>query len=268
MIGWTATGLGTNGELEGRRNVRGTRRGVLSAGAGVGLLGALTAACGAPGAGEQASTAAKKPAMVRYLTRPANVAPETFGPWIAPFREAFPHITVDVSMSAPTSQDGKAKLLAVMAAGDPPDVSGPWEGAWTMIDTSQTIDDLVKRDKYDLARFQQTTFNSAKYEGKVYTLPYAYGGNGLLMVYNRSLLREAGVPEPGADWRSTWTWNDFRDALRRTTRRDGDTLAQVGLGGYGYFLSTIPMTFGGQWLAADGKNVVTDSQQMQTAYTS
>jgi ABC-type glycerol-3-phosphate transport system substrate-binding protein len=214
-------------------------------------------------------TAAKRPATVRYLTRPANVTPEAFEPWIAPWNAANPTIKIDVSMSQPTTgqQSDKAKLLALVAAGDAPDVSGPWEGAWAMIDVAQSVDDLVKRDKYDLTRFQQTTFNSAKYEGKVYTLPYAYGGNGLLMAYNRKLFAESGVPDPGADWKTTWTWNEFREALRKTTRKDGDRLVQVGLGAYGYFLSTIPTPWGTGWLSEDGKTILTDTPQMNQAYT-
>jgi ABC-type glycerol-3-phosphate transport system substrate-binding protein len=219
---------------------------------------------------DQPSTVTEKTATVRYLTRPANVTPETFTPWIAQWKEAHPQITIDVSMSQPTTgqQSDKAKLLALVAAGDPPDVSGPWEGAWAMIDVAQSVDDLVKRDKYDLTRFQQTTFNSARYEGKVYTLPYAYGGNGLLMAYNRTLFRESGVPEPGPDWKTAWTWNEFREALRKTTRREGDALTQIGLAGYGYFLSTIPTPWGASWLLEDGKTVATDSPQMQQAYAS
>jgi multiple sugar transport system substrate-binding protein len=234
------------------------------------LLASCAPAAGPNGSTSQASPAVKKPATVRYLTRPANVVPEAFTPWIAPFKEAFPSITVDVSMSAPSStqQSDKAKLLALVAAGDPPDVSGPWEGAWAMIDVAQSIDDLVKRDRYDLTRFQQTTFGTAKYEGKLYTLPYAYGGNALVMVYNRALFRESGVPEPSADWKTAWTWNEFRDAVRKTTRKSGDTLPQVGLGGYGYFMTTIPTPWGVGWLAQDGKTVTTDTPQMQEAYTS
>ena len=249
---------------------RHSRRLMLAAPA-AGGLGVVAASC-APAAGGdgQASTAAKKPATVRYLTRPANVTPEAYVPWIAPFKEAYPYITVDVSMSAPSStqQSDKAKLLAQVAAGDPPDISGPWEGAWAMIDVAQAIDDLIKRDKYDLTRFQQTTFDTAKYEGKVYTLPYAYGGNALLMAYNRTLFRESGVPEPSPDWKTAWTWNEFREALRKTTRKNGDTLTQVGLGAYGYFMTTIPTPWGAGWLARDGKTVTTDSPQMQEAYAS
>jgi multiple sugar transport system substrate-binding protein len=243
---------------------------------GVGLVGltggasAVLAACGPAGGARPSDTPAKQPATVRYLTRPANILPETFTPWIAAWNASYPHITVDVSMSAPSStpQSDKAKLLALVAAGDPPDVSGPWEGAWSMIDVAQAVEDLVKRDKYDLTRFQQTTFNSAKHDGKVYTLPYAYGGNGLVMAYNRKLFQESGVPEPAADWRSSWTWSDFREALRKTTRKEGETLTQVGLGGYGYFLSTIPTPWGATWLAEDGKTVTTDTPQIAAAYTS
>lgn len=253
-----------------RRGARWTRRGTLSVGAAAGFSTLTGAGCGATSSGQdQVSAAAKKPATVRYLTRPANVTPEAFDPWIASWNTANPTIKIDVAMSQPTTaqQSDKAKLLALVVAGDPPDVSGPWEGAWAMIDVAQSVDDLVKRDKYDLTRFQQTTFSSAKYGNKVYTLPYAYGGNGLLMAYNRKLFAESGVPEPGADWKTTWTWNDFREALRKTTRKNGDQITQVGLGGYGYFLSTIPTPWGATWLSDDGKTILTDSPQSNQAYT-
>ena len=59
----------------------------------------------------------------------------------------------------------------------------------------QPLDDVVARDKYDLARFNAKMLDyKGRYQGKLYMIPHAYGGNALGLLYNRTLFRESGVP--------------------------------------------------------------------------
>jgi ABC-type glycerol-3-phosphate transport system substrate-binding protein len=246
-----------------------TRRRLARAAAGG--AGALAAACGAAGGADPAGgpgATAGRPATIKWHTRKTTVQPEAYDPWLARWSEAHPQLTVDTALIGGSGPD-KEQVLALAAAGTPPDVISPYNGAYQVIDLIQPVDDLVRRDRFDVRRFPAKTFDvSARYDGKVYTLPYAYGGDALVMVYNRKLLLEAGVREPAADWKAAWTWGDLREALRRTTRWDGDRPAQLGLGNFGYFMDTIPLPWGGQWLAPDYRSATCDSAAMVEAYTS
>ena len=74
----------------------------------------------------------------------------------------------------------------------------------------QPIDDLVRRDRFDLNRYNKEALEATgRYDGKLYTLTYAYGGRRRRRLQQGSLPR-AGVPEPSSDWSKPWTWDEFR----------------------------------------------------------
>lgn len=86
------------------------------------------------------------------------------------------------------------------------------------------------------------------------------------MAYNRGLFREAGVKEPPADWGKPWTWDEFREAMRRLTKSEGPTPMQVGCSGLGNWTTTVPVLWGTRWITDDNRSVVCDSQAMLDAY--
>ena len=49
------------------------------------------------------------------------------------------------------------------------------------------------------------------------------------------------MPEPSADWKNPWTWDAFRDAMRRLTRSEGGRQVQVGAVDLGYWQTTPPL---------------------------
>lgn len=59
------------------------------------------------------------------------------------------------------------------------------------------------------------------YDGQVKTLPIFY--NVPLLYYRVDLFREAGLDPPSADW----TWEDYRQAARRLTRRGPDGRVEI-----------------------------------------
>ena len=75
------------------------------------------------------------------------------------------------------------------------------------------------------------------------------------------------MPEPSSDWSKPWTWDEFRDAMRRLTKSAGSELTQVGLAGFGFWVHTPIMQWGARWLTPDYKTVVCDSQQTIDAFT-
>ena len=73
------------------------------------------------------------------------------------------------------------------------------------IDAVQPIDDLVRRDRFDLARYNKDALEATgRYDGKLYTLPYAYGGDVAAVVYNKTHFQQSGAKEPSADWSKPW----------------------------------------------------------------
>jgi multiple sugar transport system substrate-binding protein len=232
----------------------------------LGAAGTVLAACAGIGGGTPPASGSQ-PATIRWFTR-ATYQPAVLEPWLAEWRQAQPQLTVEPIMSPGGTGPAKEKLLTLVAGGESPDVVSAFTAAFLMIDVTQPIEDLVRRDRYDTRRFEPKNFEAAaKYQGKLYMLPQGFGGDAVILVYNRRLLADGGAREPGADWKATWRWDEFRDTLRRTSKREGDRLVQVGLGSYGYFLDTIPKPFGGEWLAADLKSIVSDAPPMIEAYT-
>ncbi|MBN1347207.1 MAG: sugar ABC transporter substrate-binding protein [Phycisphaerae bacterium] len=113
------------------------------------------------------------------------------------------------------------KLLGMIAGGVPPDV-------WTIDHTRlgyfarrgvlMRLDErIAESPDVKLDACFPCTVETCKYDGHFYGLPHVF--SPVCLVYNKSLFREAGVPEPSGDW----TWDEFLDACKRLTKdRDGD----------------------------------------------
>jgi multiple sugar transport system substrate-binding protein len=127
------------------------------------------------------------------------------------------------------------KLAAHVAADDKMDALTYNYAARTMIlayNLLRPIDGFVSKDRYNVAKFSPKEVDLVgRHAGKLWALPYAYGGNATALFYNRNLFTEAGVPEPPADWNQAWAFDQFRDYARKLTRRSGSTLTQVAING-------------------------------------
>ena len=87
------------------------------------------------------------------------------------------------------------------------------------------LDDLIARDGYDISQFYRPAVESFRWKGKTYGLPFGWGCS--LLLYNRQAFRDAGIKyDP-----RRWTWEQFRDAVRRCTglvRVKGRTVQRYG----------------------------------------
>jgi ABC-type glycerol-3-phosphate transport system substrate-binding protein len=128
------------------------------------------------------------------------------------------------------------------------------------------LDNYIKRDGYDVKRFNAKELDLVgKIDGKIYSLFYAYGGNLTAHFYNRALFKQAGVPEPPADWSKAWTWDQFRDAMRRLTKKSGETTTQIGITHYGDPITSLLVHSDGKWITDDWKKITSgDSELLQT----
>ena len=266
-MGWTAGTIGSFGSFGSFGT---TRRRLLQRSLAAGALLSATACAQGAAPASPGTTGASAPATLIWAVRPSGATPEAREKLIQEFKVAKPNITVEQIDASGGIAPSIEKIAAAMAAGTQIDVINGHLAARQLIesiDAVQPIDDLVRRDRFDLNRYNKETLESTgRYDGKLYTLPHAYGGDVAAVAYNRSLFQSAGVTEPSSDWSKPWTWDEFREAMRRLTKSAGSELTQVGLAGFGYWVQSPIMQWGARWLTPDYKTVICDSQQTIDAY--
>ena len=244
-----------------------SRRTAIRYGGGMAVTGALVAACGAPAT--PATKSAAGPVTIVWGIR-TGATPEQVNVLLDVFKTVQPNITVEQYPAPGGIDPSMQKLSTAIVAGNPLDVISGHLSAGMLIqaiDALQPIDDLVKRDKFNLNAYNKEFLDSAGlYQNKLAALPYAYGGDLVAIVYNRGMFQAAGIPEPPADWKSSWTWDQWREAARKLTRSDGGTQTQVGIAGYGYWLNTPTKPWETGWMAGDMKTLTCDSPATLDAY--
>jgi ABC-type glycerol-3-phosphate transport system substrate-binding protein len=246
-----------------------TRRAALAGPGGGAALAALAAGgCGTPAA-PAGRPAGDQPVTLTWAVRGGGT-PEARQGLLDEYRQARPQVTVEQVDASGGIAPSIEKIAAAMAAGVPVDVINGHLAARQLIesiDAVQPIDDLVKRDKLDLGRYNQGALEATgRYEGKLYTLTYAYGGDVAAVAFNKGLFAQAGVREPSADWGKPWAWDEFRAAMRRLTNTQGGAITQVGMTSFGYWVHSAILQWGARWLSTDYKTVVCDSQQTLDAF--
>jgi len=89
------------------------------------------------------------------------------------------------------------------------------------------LDELVRRDDYDLDAFFPGSVDAYRYGGKLYAIPVL--GSTMVMFYNKDLFDAAGLDYPNDDW----TWDDFLAAAKKLTITDEKgRVKQVGCAPY------------------------------------
>jgi len=128
---------------------------------------------------------------------------------------------VRVSLEAVTNQaEYRDRILTSIAAGTPPDVfllDNIDIPAFAARDVLLDLTPYVPRVGLDTSDFDRQVREIFTVDGKLLALPKGF--TPMVVVYNRRLFREAGIPEP----REGWTWGDFTRAAKALTRDlDGD----------------------------------------------
>jgi multiple sugar transport system substrate-binding protein len=232
------------------RLARISRRAFLRRAAGIGAA-ALLAACGAPSTpqGQQPTAAgAEQPIAAPATEAPAAPAQpggeitwympidSTRNTWgeeaiIPGFAKEHPEITVNL-MTVPW-EEFDSKLLALAAAGTPPDVFAQWGqsggGTYFHKNLLYPMEDLIQSRGWNLSGIPDNLKNAYRFEGKIYGVPmYSLGS---FIYFNKKLFDEAGVPHPPTDWSDeSWTWDEMVNRAKALTRNYGDREnAQYGL---------------------------------------
>ncbi|MBE1537154.1 extracellular solute-binding protein [Actinomadura algeriensis] len=169
----------------------------ISAGAAITVTAPLLTACG-DGSGSGKVT-------IEWLDIATTEPSKTIYPQIVKAYEAA-HPNVDIKLTNMENDAFKAKMTAVTASGDLPDVFVTWGGGVL----KQRIDaGLVKpvEDSAFVDGFMPVSLQPYQFDGKTYAVPYDMGMVGFW--YNKDHFEKAGIAGPPA------TWTEFLDAVRR-----------------------------------------------------
>lgn len=178
------------------------------------------------------------------------------------FEQKHPGVTFELVSTQ--GQNHMEKVVSAMAAGTPYDIfrlspnSTP-----TLAERGQirSIDDLVRRDKYDLSDFFEKCLAQYNWKGKLYAVPRGFGNQDVY--YNVAVLEAAGVKRPPYDWNSReWTVDDFLDAATRVSRLSTGTTRVWGWQQGRGLRAWAPWVwiFGGDILDKDSTKSVLDQQ--------
>jgi ABC-type glycerol-3-phosphate transport system substrate-binding protein len=136
------------------------------------------------------------------------------------FQAKNPHITVRIEQH--TDWDPLTEKLAVTIAGgtQPNTTLLPDNNLRLLIYQGQltALDELIKKDKYDVNVLDKGMRNRGTAEGKLFILPWAAAILG--MYYNADLFQRAGVPLPDAT--KPMTWEQVTDAAVKVRRLGSD----------------------------------------------
>jgi len=182
----------------------------------------LVIACGKSAPPPQAAAVAEStPVRLQIFGDPAEIT--AFRELIGAYETAHPGKKVEL-IPVGKQADHMAKLSTAFAAGNPPDLFilnfrrfGQFAGRGALAPLAQ----MMSADgRYKAEDFYPQATEAFNFQGTQYCLPQNV--SSLVVYYNRTLFKEAGVPEPKADWR-------FADMLaaaqkiRRDTDGDGKT---------------------------------------------
>jgi multiple sugar transport system substrate-binding protein len=222
----------------------------------VSATGALTAAGGAvsllAACGADSSTTAREaskalgPATLDVITRDEPIERGLMVQLYTRFTEQNPQVKVEPVSPGASFND---KVAALLAAGTPPAVTGPWGTGgyryWAVKGALIELDPLIARDKYDLSDFYPKFVEATKMAGKRYALPMGIGIQ--VQAFNKELFQKAGqAPPPG--WADrTWNWDKFLTTARALTRDVDGSNAQWGTGNPWGDDRRIAYLYGGAW---------------------
>ncbi|MGC8968167.1 MAG: ABC transporter substrate-binding protein [Thermus sp.] len=113
--------------------------------------------------------------------------------------------------------DGINKLLAALRAGRGyPHVIQVYDiGARIMADSGAVVplEDLARKEGFDLERFLPQPRNYYTVEGKLFGLPF--NSSNPILYFNMAAFQEAGIP-----FQPTWSLKDLEEAARKLTKKD------------------------------------------------
>ncbi|GAA3401718.1 ABC transporter substrate-binding protein [Paenibacillus hodogayensis] len=133
-------------------------------------------------------------------------------------KRKFPHITLQTIVRGPGKQPAE-----LITAGTIPDLiyqSTPWYAELLDLNMLSDMNDLVKKNKFDLGRLDPIAMDAIRMwggKGELYAIPF-YRNFGVLY-YNKDIFDKFGVGYP----QDGMTWEEAADLALKVTRTDGGT---------------------------------------------
>ncbi len=236
---------------------------------GVGTV--LLAACAAPAPKPEPTIEATEAATVAApgtAVPPASAGKITLDLWFTDwgevwnkpmvdfgkkYEDANPNVTLDWTFSA----EWQEKLLARVAAGDPPDLTYTnfaSEASLASKDTFIPLDEYVAQAGYKREDFVISMWDGSLWNGKLYALPG--GSDFLALFYSKTLYKEAGL-DPESPPKTT---AELVAHSAKILKLDGaGNLERIGWSPTSYDFPNWGFIFGGQWYdAQQGKITAND----------
>lgn len=123
-------------------------------------------------------------------------------------------VEVDASPGVAGGESILDKTTAALAAGDPPNIAFSFGSNIAQVARSPEVLDLtesVEDPAWDWEGVFPSYRDGVTIDGKVLAVPGP--GDSLAIIYNKTLFKEAGVPEP----KDGWTWDDYRTIAKELT---------------------------------------------------
>jgi len=112
------------------------------------------------------------------------------------------------------------KVQTMISAKQAPDLmwlSQEYIGTYAKLGALMDITSQAEKDtKVNLSNYYEGPLNTAKYQGKLYGLPWI--SQAVVMYYNEDMFKKAGLALPTNDWK----WEDFRNAAKKLTADTND----------------------------------------------
>jgi ABC-type sugar transport system permease subunit/ABC-type glycerol-3-phosphate transport system substrate-binding protein len=171
------------------------------------------------------------------------------------FRKAHP--TIDVQYEPNPGRQYEEKILTALAADSPPDVFLLDSKLIPTFTNKQVLLDLApyaRAMRIDTAQWFSNVLAIARKGDALYAFPKGF--TPLMIYYNKSVFRDAGVAFPSDDW----TWDDFLSTARRLTRTGDGRPDRYGTSFTNYYFYWIP------WVWSAGGDVVSPEGTRATGY--
>lgn len=182
---------------------------------------------------------------------------------IASFEAAYPNIKVNYT---PTPGEYAAKLLTMMAGEAAPDVFFMGSGDYNSFITRGVLLDLTDRFYEDLSDddFIQSSLSIMKQNNKIYGVSSCTVSP--VLYYNKDIFDAASEPYPPSRTEEAWTFDEFREAAKRLTKKNGDKVEIYGVYGLesndcDIFLSSLASR-GASLLSPDMKKVACNTPEV------
>ncbi len=251
------------------RSLRGTRRHTIATGAALaasGLLGATLAACGgssAPNSGAPQPAKVTQATAIVYWTNLGGADGSRMQELTEQFQRETPLVTVDQIQGIAPYFD---KVLASVAAGNPPDVLGTRMTYVPFLAERGVIADIGPREMQQLGLraedFDPNIWKTGEWQGKRYSVPMDLNGN--MLFSNDATVRELG----GNPESPPITWDEWRDWAGRLTQNDrfGTAFDNAGEGLVVVLMQLLHQQ-GGRLFSTDGTKAAFNTPQGLAALT-